>query len=877
MNRWHLGLGIAIASILSVNIEPGIGREVAGKGERKERDGTLESSSELSHSTQNSKLKTQNSITPVFRTLDLRRPATTVKDWLAQIQQRESESPVQVTGVRLNSTEKGLEIVLETEGGRSLQIDATKFRSEGNSLIADIPNATLVLSDTQEFSADNPTKEIANVRVTQIDSANIQVRVIGEKTLPREEVILRAGALAYSLNPEGEEPDEEIVVTGEGQRGYFVPDTSTATRTDTPIRDIPASIQIIPEQILEDQRATGLRDALRNVSGVVEGGNFGGTLDSFIIRGFSATVLRNGLRGTSFGAFAFENALNDIANLDRIEVLKGPASILYGNAEPGGIINLVSKQPLSQPYYSFDLQVGSFGFVRPAVDLSGPLTSDKSVLYRFNAAFQSQDGFRDFDQEFQRRFFSPVLTWKISEKTTLTAELAYLWDERPMDRGLVAFGRGVADIPITRNLGELDDVYRVEELAIRYQFEHQFSNSLKLRNSFQYLVVDGFDYKTQAGTLDEQTGIMFGREFDSNNDVYRAYSLQTDLTAKFATGSVQHTLIVGVDLGRQDAQGTNRGVPDGETPDINIFDPVYRGKPDRSTFTNLRRDSKVRADGLGIFLQDQITLLDNLKLLIGGRFDLVDQKNDDRLAGTVTTQFDQAFTPRVGLVYQPIPPISLYASYGRSFNPNFATGVDGSILEPERGNQLEVGVKAELNKRLSATLAAYRLTKTNIATTDPANPDFSVPIGEIRSRGIEFDIAGEILPGWNIIAGYALSDSVVTESNDTPTGLRTALVPYNAASLWTTYEIQTGDLKGLGFGLGLFYVGDRPGDFDNSYELPAYLRTDAAIYYKHNNWRAAINIKNLANVRYFESVNFGRSTIQPGAPLTVVGSFAIEF
>lgn len=210
--------------------------------------------------------------------------------------------------------------------------------------------------------------------------------------------------------------------------------------------------------------------------------------------------------------------------------------------------------------------------------------------------------------------------------------------------------------------------------------------------------------------------------------------------------------------------------------------------------------SLLRTDRLGIFLQDQIAFADNLKLLVGGRFDTVDQENDDFLAGTTSTQYDEAF-----------------------------------------------------------------------ATTDPDNPDFVIPIGEQRSRGIELDVTGEILPGWNIITAFSYINAEVTESNDIPVGIRIENVPEYTVSLQTTYEIPRGDLQGLGFGVGLFYVGEKPGDFENSYVLPSYLRTDAAIYYRRDNWRAAINIKNLFDVEYFESVNFGREAIEVGAPLNGSG------
>ena len=232
----------------------------------------------------------------------------------------------------------------------------------------------------------------------------------------------------------------------------------------------------------------------------------------------------------------------------------------------------------------------------------------------------------------------------------------------------------------------------------------------------------------------------------------------------------------------------------------------------------------------------------------------------------------------MGIVYQPIEPISLYASYSQSFQPNFGTRPDGSILEAERGTQYEVGVKGEfLDGRLAATLAAYRITKTNIATTDLANPDFFNSIGEQRNQGIELNVAGEISPGWNVIASYSHIDAEITKDNDGLLGNSPANVPFNTASLWTTYELQQGDLQGLGFGFGLFYVGDRQGDFNNTYIIPGYLRTDAAIYYQRDNWRAGVNIQNLFNEKYFQGANFGRVAIEPGAPLTVIGSFSVTF
>ncbi|WP_414542088.1 TonB-dependent siderophore receptor [Nostoc sp. CCY0012] len=821
---------------------------------------------------------------------------------------------VQVTGVQLNSVDQQLEIILQTTQGEKLQ---PLNKSEGNNFTVDIPNAQLRLSSGDAFNQERPFAGITAITVTNLDTNTIRVTVIGETGAPTVELFDGDEGLIFGVTPttsttsqiapaeqptsetpqtqptpptsetpseqptaetpENEEPIE-LVVTGE-QDTYRVPQASGATRTDTPIRDIPQSIQVIPRQVLKDQQVIRLTDAIRNVSGIVEGVGFAGSVDNFNIRGFesgSGSTFRDGLKETP-------DSLRELANLEQIEVLKGPASVLYGNAEPGGIINLVTKKPLNIPYYSGEFSVGNFSYYRSAIDLSGPLNPDKTLLYRLNAAYTNSGSFRDFVNS-ERFFFGPVFDLKLSEQTNLLFDVSYLNDKRTFDTGIVAIGRGIANIPTSRFLGEPGDERRVEETNTGYRLEHRFSDKLTLRNAFRYTSQDAFDYRAQVFEVDEETGEL-PRNFRSNDDYRETYSLLTDIVSKFNTGSIEHTLLFGLDLVRQKFDGSQRRLPAGLTPSINIFNPVYNAipRPAVSEFTNVVRDGKFTVETLGVYLQDQIAFSDNFKLLLGGRFDIVDQDQFDRLTDTRTLQYDEAFTPRIGVVYQPIQPISLYASYSRSFAPNFAQRVDGTFLPPERGNQYEVGVKADFNERLSATLAAYEITKTNVATPDPNDPDgFSIPVGEQRSRGIELDISGEILPGWNIVAAYGYTDAKVTQSNDLRVGSRIPRVPEHKASLWTTYQFRQGNLQGLGFGLGLYYLSDRVGgdipsnDFDDTFVLPSYLRTDAAIYYRRNNWRAAINIENLFGVRYFDTFEFGRNTVIPGAPFKVIGTISFE-
>ncbi|ASC71018.1 TonB-dependent siderophore receptor [Halomicronema hongdechloris C2206] len=808
---------------------------------------------------------------------DIESPATTVGEWLAQIE----AAIVEITGVRVESSETGLQVILETADG-DLSVPTTE--TVGNALVAEIPNAVLALPEGDEFQATDPAAGIARVSVTAVGQDRIQVAITGTDAPPEATVNAEAGNLVWTVVPGIAQVDDaddaiEIVVTGEQDTGYRVERATTATRTDTPIRDIPQSIQVVPRQVLEDQQVIRLREALRNVSGVIQGNTTGNTVPSFIIRGFeqlnvgtdgSGTIYRDGFREN------FE-ALRDTANIEQIEVLKGPASILFGNLEPGGIINLVTERPLATPSYEAQLQVGSFGFVRPTIDLTGPLNSDRSLLYRFNAAYEREDGFRNFDQDVNHVFVAPEITWQISDHTDIAIELEYLYDERPFDRGVVAIGNEVADIPFDRVLGELDDKERREILSTGYRLEHQFNDNLRLRNAFRFnTTLNGNNNSVQNLAVDEVTGEL-SRIFVDVEDDQSSYALYTNLVGEFTTGPIAHTLLFGIDLERIIDIADVRF---GAAPSINIFDPVYGQvpRPERDELQNVSlRDSTI--DTLGIYLQDQVTIRPDLKLLIGGRFDLYHREQTRSFNGNESSveQDDQAFSPRVGVVYQPIEPLSLYASFTRSFAPNTGTAFDGSILDPTRGTQYEIGLRGEFfEDRLTANLAAFHLTRTNVATADPDNPNFSIAVGEQRSQGIELDVAGEILPGWNIIASYAYTDAEITDDNTFPEGNSLFGVPKNAASLWTTYELQRGDLQGLGFGLGLFFVGERPGDLANSFEVDSYIRTDASVFYQRDNWRAGINIQNLFDIDYIESAS-RRTRINPGIPFTVLGTVSIEF
>ncbi|MGI2903687.1 TonB-dependent siderophore receptor [Tolypothrix sp. VBCCA 56010] len=849
-------------------------------------------------------------VTKIPRVQELERSARTVKEWLAQIEQ-DKQTPqtevVQVTSVKANPTDKGVEVILQTSQGEQLQVTN---RSAGNNFIADIPNAQLRLpnGDAFTFRSNKPIAGVTEITVTNFDANTIRVTVTGEGSVPTVELfdspnegIIFSVASAASGAPTQQPPqtpptpsqqkpesqtqpnqpsaqdDEpiELVVTGE-QDGYRVPDATTATRTDTPTRDIPQSIQVIPQQVIKDQQITRISDAARNVSGVTPQGGYAGATDNYNIRGFTTyDNLRNG--------FAVQDNFVNPTNIERIEVLKGPASVLYGQFEPGGVVNYITKQPLSEPYYSAEFTAGSFSTYRPSIDISGPLNSDKTLLYRLNAAYENFGSFIDFNHQ-ETYAIAPALSYKIGDATTLTLEYEYLNVDRTYYDGLPP-DPSVFKAPISRFLGEPGDRFSKETHSVFLNVNHRFSENIRLRSGFSVTLDDSEESEFRPNSIDSD-GRTVLRRFAAGPGYLQNYSLQNDLIGNFSTGSIQHQVLLGLEWNKYIYGYDYLRSTVSLTPSIDLFNPVYGASPPPEFDEAAQRDRYDR-NTIALYLQDQVTLLPNLKLLVGGRYDFVHRKNRSQLLdsfgrdpiddATNERLYDEAFSPRVGIVYQPLPPISIYASYSRSFNPSFSRTVDGNLLPPERGTQYEVGVKAELVKdRLSATFAAYDITKENVATTDPNpdNSDFSIAAGEVKSRGLEFDISGQILPGWNVIASYFVNDAFVSKDNSLPVGDSLVNAPSAGGSLWTTYEIQSGDLRGLGFGGGVFYTGDREATLPNTFKIPSYVRADATIFYKRDNWRVGLNFKNLFSTQYYDSQGY---YLRPGAPLTVLGTISVQF
>ncbi|GJD16847.1 ferrichrome-iron receptor [Rivularia sp. IAM M-261] len=806
---------------------------------------------------------------------------------------------VPITGVKANPTDKGVEIILQTTQGQQLQVTN---RSTGNNFVADISGGQLRLPSGEAFTfrSEKPLAGITEIKVTNVDANTVRVTVVGEASQPTVELFdddtglvfgVAGAATATQPQPEApqttekpatEAPQEEpaaqqddpieLVVTGE-QDGYRAPNATTATRTDTPIRDIPQSIQVVPQEVLRDRNVRTLTEAVETVSGVVAGDSIvGSSATSRFIRGFEqAGNFRNGYRDANSNILS-----SPIGTIEQVEVLKGPASVIFGDLEPGGIVNITTKKPLSEPFYSVAFEAGNYGFYQPSVDLSGPLTIERNLLYRFIAGYKSTGDVQDF-VNINELGVSPSITWKIGDNTEMNLYYEYtdFTAEPPTSLSSV-----LSDGRLTpRNFfTSYPNFYDAKQSAQRfgYTFTHKLSDKWQIRNNFAGLISKVDETRTAAVAVEDDRFLRI-ESYDSDYG-YDNYFGQIDLLGKFKTGSISHQLLIGFDV--NDYTDTYQALFNTNLPLLDLRNPNYDvPKPIYDPF--LKFQNRVRSYGL--YLQDQVTFAENFKLLLGGRYDWVSSTFEIGDFGALANTTDEpernaaAFSPRIGLVYQPSDTISLYASYSSSFRAQTGFSSSTQGFDPTRGAQYEVGIKADwLEGRLSTTLAAYHLTKTNVITTDPNNSLFSIQTGEQRSQGIEFDVAGEILPGWKVIASYAYTDAEVTEDNTIPVGNQLNNVPTNQASLWTTYEIQRGNLQGIGFGFGLFYVDSRQGDLDNSFQVKDYLRSDAALYYRRDRFQAALNVRNLFDIDYAIS-SYSRTYIRRGEPFTIIGSIRWEF
>jgi len=677
---------------------------------------------------------------------------------------------------------------------------------------------------------------------------------------------------------------QSIQVTGPG--AYAVPDAIGATKTEMPIMETPISVQVVPQQVLQDQQVIALDQAIQNVSGVIPNNDSYGTGDSFSIRGFDAMEMtyEDGLRLDQYTTSGFPV---DMADTERVEVVKGPASVLYGQAEPGGVVNVVTKKPLDDAHYSLEQQFGSYNFYQTILDATGPLFS-KKFYYRFVLDYINSGSFRDF--VYTDRFsVYPTIEWKPNDKTQLIGTFNYNTGTQVLDNGISFLPDGTpAKVPISRNYAEPDSN---QSPTNGYYFKALLSQQLPKNWQVRIAYKNVFNNEptpndiVYAGGADSQGNLS---RFGFTSPVFKQLTNQVvaDVLGKFDWLGMQHSVLMGFDYYHQNGHYVgNSYVP----ADINIYNPVYGQPPLVPIDPTQAFFVQNGQTAYGFYLQDQVKLPKNFFLLAGVRFNWVN--TFDTGYGHASSVNDRPSpTPRVGLLWQPKTWLSAYGSYTSNYGatPLGSLTPDGKTLPPESAQQYEVGIKTEwLQKRLVATAALYQITKQNIPAADPQNSLYTIAIGEARSRGFELDVSGQIGPNWKIIGGYSYINAVVTKDTNTPSlqGLRFPAVPYDSGSIWGVYEVPRGTLRGMKLGAGLIartgqvnyespdgvtYLADK---------IPGFAIVNVMASYGWQFERARLNlqlnINNLFDKTYFFTVN--PSQALPGAPITVLPAVRVEF
>jgi iron complex outermembrane receptor protein len=665
-----------------------------------------------------------------------------------------------------------------------------------------------------------------------------------------------------------------LEVVGRTESGTYHADEAAGAKTELPLRELPQSVRVVTRQALDDLGATKLDDVLDYVGGVSRQNNFGGLWDNFAIRGLpgdpnvgTPTLLNGFSAGRGF------NAPRDLAGVERIEFLRGTAAALYGSTEPGGTLNVVSKQPKWQAAHAAELYAGSYGLARAAFDSTGPIGQD--FAYRLNVAVEERDSFRDYVHA-ERQVLAPAFTWRLGRDTALEYTGELLRHKVPLDRGVVAVDNQLGAIPISRFLGEpADGDVTVDNQTHQLILSHDWSSNWRSRVGLSYrqTSIEGFSTEATAlradGWLTRQRRF---RDFDSDD-----VAVQAELQGKLNTGGLAHELLLGLESYRFDMdQVMLRANPTAAAPyAINIYEPVYGQaqpvpKPNTDTLEKQRNTA--------FYVQDALRLSEQWRLLAGVRFDNYQQSLLNRRTGAITEQSPTATSPRLGLSWLPTAQWTFYANAGQSFRPNTGTDFASQAFDPERGRALELGSKWQSeDARLGATAALFDIRKRNVLTADPVHLGYSVAAGEVRSRGLELDVNGQLSTHWRLAANLALTDAEVTQDNTLQIGGGLLNVPRVNGSLLAMYEDTFANGQRWGLGGGVTYVGERLGEARTqaeaaagtpAFELPAYATAKLVGYWRLTpNVRLTLDVDNVFDRSYYAN-SWSRVWVAPGAPRT---------
>lgn len=685
---------------------------------------------------------------------------------------------------------------------------------------------------------------------------------------------------------------EEIVVLGTPRDRYEAGRSDSLTGFSLDFLEMPRIVETIPEQLLLDQKVTELGEALRNVPGVMQSDGFGGTNDDFFLRGYRRnTVYRNGFRRRS-------NFRINTTNLERIEVVKGPASIGFGQVEPGGLVNVVTKRPLGEPRGYVELRGGRWDDYFVLLDISRPLGDFFS--FRVNGSLHDAESFRDF-AEIERDVLAATGRFQFTDATTLDVSVEYRDEARPLDRGTIAVPvpggtRAIVDTPRSRRFGEPFESFETELEFYSIDLNHAFNDDWSLLASAAYETAESNDIQVRPRRIlifDQNAPIVNGfltgpatpknvnddptdriflvRRVDGSQDrkiIARFANIW--LTGAFETGRVSHQVSFLADYREDDesrlfaigatAAGVDLPLFDVNNPVYGTIDPILPGGVERSDNTN----------EYGFAVQDYIQFSERFAALVGGRIDVADAD------GSGPLEEESEFSPQAALLYSPTDSVSLFASYAESFIPNTQTvvDIDGNVstsdpFPPEDSQQVELGVKTQFfDGRLNFSAAIYDISKENVVA---GRGDEAMLIDGQDASGVELSAGGQPVPGMYLIAGYAYTDA------ELPDGNRPRNVAEHTANGWISYEFQRGGLAGLGLGAGVFYSGDRFGDDANTWELGSFTLIDASVWYnlpfslggrdESLPTRIQLSGKNLTDEVYYPASGFnGGQRINIGTP-----------
>ena len=678
-----------------------------------------------------------------------------------------------------------------------------------------------------------------------------------------------------------------VTVKSSADDGYSPASSSSATKGSAALRDIPQSVNVVPQQLLRDQGAHSMQDALKNVPGVALGSG-DGQRDQVFIRGFSAISdqFSDGLRDDAL-------YFRDLSNIERIEVVKGPSAVLYGRGSSGGLINRITKKPkFDETSGEATLTLGSYKLRRADTGVNTPVGD--AAAFRLDAARENSGSYRD--QQFIDRYsVAPSLALKISGQTRLLLQHTKLHDQRVTDFGIPAInGRPVA-VPANTYYGSgnarRDDTTTSDVDTLTSTLDHSFNDALSLRNTTRI-----YDYKlrrfnTLPSGVTDPVALTIQRTrsfiFRDESGIFN----QTDVTFKNTLAGLKHEWLFGMELGQQKRRVES--VAGGVVDRVSIFNPgtvVLPPIPAAAFLADGAIASHTTQNVFGLYLQDQITLSKHWKALLGARYDNFKQSTGfARKLGSLA-RTDTSVSPRAGLVYQPTDSQSYYVSYSRSFQPSaeaFALAANNTANAPEITRNVEVGSKLDFfDGALSVTGAVFNLQRTNIKNTDPANPLVQINAGTQRTNGFELTANGRLPGRWDVSAGYAFLDGRMVQSvarvtsQQLPTvvvaslGKVPSLTPRNSAFLWGMKDLG----NGFSLGGGLNYVGERFTSLTNLVTLPSYLTADLASSYKTGRYELGVNLKNFTNKKHIISAHGSNDNlIVPGPPRELHVALGVKF